>query len=98
MIESLALIGRVSYITYNIAMARNDEAELILLLDSFSKGQLIYAILLNILHLKYQNNTLSFFISLHQNNYQICASLLPSKFFKYFLSQGDLFIISSFPA
>lgn len=95
MIESLALIGRVSYITYNISMTKNDEAELILLLDCFSKGQLIYAILLNILHLKYQTNKFSISLPSKQLS-NLCFSLTRQNFFKYFLSQGDLFIISSF--
>ena len=93
-IESAALIGRVSYILWAIS-GETKGSELIILLDSFSKGQMIYSLILNILHFRNQN--LSFLLKFPSSQLiNLCSSLTRQNFFKYFLSQGDLFVISSF--
>lgn len=93
-IESFALIGRVSYILWSTIS--DNRSELISLLDSFSKGQLIYSVILNILHLNQHRNSLNSFSFPSRQLTSLCSSLTRQNFFKYFLSQGDLFIISSF--
>lgn len=104
-IETMALIGRVGYILWSIKEMRRDpgQSELKILLESFSKGQLIYAILLNVFHIsRHQSYTTSPFTILTmfklptQNLMRLCLALTRQNFFKYFLAQGDLFIISSF--
>ena len=100
-IESTALIIKIGFILSSILCnVDKEEEELPLLLDSFSRGQLIYSITLNILHLiansefkKDQMVSLSFPSS---KFYNLAMALTRQNFFKYFLSQGDLFIIGTF--
>lgn len=97
LIESMALIMKISFVLYSISM--RPQVQLSTLLDAFSRGQLIYSVSLNILHFFLgagfdKNFNFSSFPS--QKFINLASALTRQNLFKYFLAQGDLFIIGYF--
>lgn len=103
-IESMALVVKVSVLFWKLTTVKVSGIDLEGLLRAFSDCQLIQAITLNVLHLcndlrssklTHLSSILTF--KLPKTKYiSLATSLTFQEFFKYFLSQGDLFIVNLF--
>ena len=101
MIESMALIFRIATVLgviFGEGGGREGEVEIDVLMRAFSKGQVVYAISLNLFHFLF-NKSIELPAILPSKEFMTLAwSLTRQTFFKYFLSQGDMFIIGYFSA
>ena len=95
MIESMALMTKVAVVLKEI-LGANNELDLGRLMTAFSRGQVIYAFSLNLFHL-INTKSLNLPDAMPSKEFISLASALTRQtFFKYFLSQGDMFIIGYF--
>lgn len=94
-IESTALVVRISVIL--VGVLRGKRRELADLIVIFSVGQIVYALSLIFLHFSFKSSkTNKFDFKLPSREFvNLAWSLTLQNIFKYFLAQGDLFIISA---
>jgi oligosaccharide translocation protein RFT1 len=96
LIESMALIFRIATVLGGILNEKNLEIDV--LMKAFSRGQVVYAISLNLFYLFFEKTTILSSTWPSKESLSLTWSMTRQNFFKYFLAQGDMFIISYFSA
>lgn len=96
-IESMALIFRIATVLGGI-LTEGNTLGIDGLMKAFSRGQVVYAVSLNLFHFFFNETTILSSSLPSKKFLSLTWSLTRQTFFKYFLSQGDMFIIGYFSA